>query len=51
METKQAIQTAEYVRAQLTELARLSRDSGFDILAYLIEVAALEADTLCHGQK
>jgi hypothetical protein len=39
-----AVETAKYVRAQTKELARLSRDAGLDILAYLLEVAVLEAE-------
>ena len=41
-----AIETAKYVRAQTKELAQLSRAAGLDVLAYLLEVAVLEAETV-----
>ena len=37
--------TAEYVCAHTKELARLAKDAGLENLAYLLEVAALEAET------
>ena len=37
--------TAEYVCAHTKELARLSKDAGLNNLAYMLEVAALEAET------
>ena len=40
-----------YVRDQLKELARLSRQGGYDTLAYLIEMAVLEADAEWHARK
>jgi hypothetical protein len=46
MAMKSAVETAEYVRAQTKELARLSRESGLEILAYRLEVAVLEAESL-----
>jgi hypothetical protein len=46
MENKSAIETVEYVRAKTNESARLSRECGFEILAYLLDVAALEAESL-----
>ncbi len=44
MATNKAVETAKYVRAQTKELTQLSRAAGLDILAYLLEVAALEAE-------
>jgi hypothetical protein len=35
--------TAEYLHAQLNGMTLMARKSGMDILAYLIEMAALEA--------
>jgi hypothetical protein len=39
--------TAEYIRSHAYELATLARSSGFDVLGYLLEVAALEAENQC----
>jgi hypothetical protein len=39
------VATAEYVCAHTKELARLSKDAGLNNLAYMLEVAALEAET------
>ncbi len=50
MTTKSAVETAEYVCTQTKELARLSRESGLEILAYRLEVAVLEAESLL-GRK
>ena len=35
--------TAEYLHAQLSGLTQMAKESGMDVLAYLIEVASLEA--------
>ncbi len=44
MSTRQSIEAAEYVHAQTKELAKLSRKTGLEDLAYVLEVAALEAE-------
>jgi hypothetical protein len=36
-------ETAEYVQGHLSELAAMCRSSGLNTLAYLIEIAKLEA--------
>ena len=51
MATESGVATAEYVRAQLKELARLSKGSGLDILAYLIDVAVMEAESILMAKK
>lgn len=45
MPKKSTVETADYVCTQTKELAQLAREAGLDVLAYLLEVAALEADT------
>ena len=45
MKTKRTIETAEYIRAQAKELAKLSREAGLDNLVYLLEVVELEAES------
>jgi hypothetical protein len=45
MTTKSKMEMAEYVGAHSKELARLAKDAGLDSLAYLLEVATLEAKT------
>ena len=44
MATIQPIKAAEYVYEQTTELAKLSRKMGLNTVAYVLEVAALEAE-------
>lgn len=38
-------QSAEYIADLTTELAKLARQSRLDLLAYLLDVASLEAKT------
>jgi hypothetical protein len=39
--------SAEYIALMSTELARLARSAKLDMLAYLLEIARLEAETAC----
>jgi hypothetical protein len=45
------VETAKYVCAHTKELARLSKDAGLANLAYMLEVAALEAETQIAATK
>ena len=38
-----AQQVANYVAEHVAELARMSRDVGLDVLAYLLDLARMEA--------
>jgi hypothetical protein len=44
MRKKTKIETARFVHAHLDELAQVAREAGLGELAYLVEVAALEAE-------
>lgn len=41
--------TAAYIGALVDELAKLARRNGLDTLAYLLEMARLEADQIAKG--
>jgi hypothetical protein len=43
--------TAEYVHTQLDGLAKMCREAGLDILAYLLEFAKLEAENQIKSHK
>jgi hypothetical protein len=45
-----AVETAEHVRAQSKELARLSREAGLETVAYWLDVAAFEAENQLKGK-
>lgn len=42
---------AHYVQAQTSEMARVCRDGGLSTLAYLLELAAMEAASQCSMPK
>jgi hypothetical protein len=44
-----AKETARYLGAHATELARLAREQGFATLAYLLEMASFEATQLAES--
>ncbi len=51
MAKRSAVETAEYVRSQAQELARLAREAGLVTLAYWLEVAEFEAKTQLKGNS
>ena len=43
-------EAAEFIAEHAKELARLARASGLDVLGYILEQAAEEADLVLKGQ-